>query len=131
MMSLPAGVQIFLCTQLVEGRNGIDGLSAMVEAVFQQDSMSGHLFVFLASRAASRSSFAIQSVFAMCRSARIDQQPFARDVVENRIDRAEVLAKLALPIRKDVRVHARVFLQPPANSRVEDLVLCAIRHNDE
>lgn len=50
MMSLPPSVEIFLCTQFVDGRKGIDALSAMVESVLEQDPLSGHLFVFLASK---------------------------------------------------------------------------------
>lgn len=49
MMSLPPSVQIFLCTQFVDGRKGIDSLAAMVQSVLEQNPLSGHLFVFLAS----------------------------------------------------------------------------------
>ena len=50
MMSLPPSVQLFLCTQFVDGRKGIDSLAAMVQSVLEQNPLSGHLFVFLASK---------------------------------------------------------------------------------
>jgi transposase len=47
MLSLPAAVRIFLCTQAVDMRQGFDRLAGLAESVFAQDPLSGHLFLFL------------------------------------------------------------------------------------
>lgn len=46
MLSLPPSVRIFLCTEPTDMRRSFDGLAAMVERVFGQNPLSGHLFVF-------------------------------------------------------------------------------------
>ncbi len=50
MISLPPSVRIYLCAQPIDGRRGIDALSAMVRSVLDVDPFCGHLFVFLANR---------------------------------------------------------------------------------
>jgi len=50
MISLPPSVRIYLCAQPIDGRRGIDALSAMVRSVLGVDPFCGHLFVFLANR---------------------------------------------------------------------------------
>lgn len=42
---------MFLATAPVDGRKGIDGLSAIVRSQFGLDPFTGHLFVFLSRRA--------------------------------------------------------------------------------
>jgi transposase len=42
---------VFLATDSVDGRKGIDGLSALVRSQFAQDPLSGTLFVFFSKRA--------------------------------------------------------------------------------
>jgi transposase len=42
---------VFLATDCVDGRKGIDGLSALVRSQFSQDPLSGTLFVFFSKRA--------------------------------------------------------------------------------
>jgi transposase len=49
MITLPPSVRIYLCATLIDGRRGIDSLSAMVRSTLDVDPFSGHLFVFLAS----------------------------------------------------------------------------------
>jgi len=51
MLMLPPGSRVFLATACVDGRKGIDGLSAMVRSQFGQDPLSGTLFVFFSKRA--------------------------------------------------------------------------------
>ena len=50
MLSLPASVRIFLATQPVDGRKGVDSLAAIVRSAFNLDPLSGHLYVFLSRR---------------------------------------------------------------------------------
>lgn len=50
MLSLPPSVRIFLASQPVDGRKGVDSLSAMVRSVFEHDPLSGHLYVFFSKR---------------------------------------------------------------------------------
>lgn len=47
MLGLPPSVRIYFATGLVDMRNGIDGLRAIVEQVLQRDPNQGHLFVFV------------------------------------------------------------------------------------
>ena len=54
MLGLPPSVRIYFATELVDMRNGIDGLRGIVEAALKKDAYQGHLFVFVG-RAAARS----------------------------------------------------------------------------
>jgi len=47
MLGLPPSVRIYFATALVDMRNGIDGLRAMVEGALKKDPYGGHLFVFV------------------------------------------------------------------------------------
>lgn len=47
MLGLPPSVRIHFATDLVDMRNGIDGLRAVVEGVLKRDPYGGHLFVFV------------------------------------------------------------------------------------
>ena len=46
-LTLPARVRIFLCRQATDMRKSFDGLMGLVEQVFGEDPLSGHLFLFL------------------------------------------------------------------------------------
>jgi transposase len=51
VLTLPPGAKVFLATDRVDGRKGINGLSALVRSQFSQDPLSGQLFVFFSRRA--------------------------------------------------------------------------------
>ncbi len=51
MLTLPPGARIFVATGRVDGRKGIDGLSALVRSQFAEDPLSGTMFVFFSRRA--------------------------------------------------------------------------------
>ena len=46
-MLLPPTVKIHFATELVDMRNGIDGLRGVVERVLRMSPNEGHLFVFV------------------------------------------------------------------------------------
>ncbi len=50
MFNLSQSVRIFVCTKPVDMRLGFNGLFSLVQAVFQQDPLSGHLFLFRSKR---------------------------------------------------------------------------------
>lgn len=50
MLSLPPSVRIFVATQVVDGRKGVDSLAAIVRSVFEHDPLTGHLYVFFSRR---------------------------------------------------------------------------------
>jgi transposase len=50
MLSLPATASIHLCVVPVDLRKSFDGLSGIVESVFQRNLLDGHLFLFLNKR---------------------------------------------------------------------------------
>lgn len=43
-------MRLFVATQPVDGRKGIDSLTVIVREVFKQDPLGGHLFVFFSKR---------------------------------------------------------------------------------
>lgn len=47
VLGLPPSVRIYFATELVDMRNGIDGLRAVVEQVLKKSPDEGHLFVFV------------------------------------------------------------------------------------
>jgi transposase len=47
MKGLPSGMKVHFGTALVDMRNGIDGLRAVVDQTLRKDPYSGHLFVFV------------------------------------------------------------------------------------
>jgi len=51
MLTLPPGVRVFVATARVDGRKGIDGLSAIVRSQFGEDPLSGSMYVFFSRRA--------------------------------------------------------------------------------
>jgi transposase len=51
MLTLPPGARVFVATGRVDGRKGIDGLSALVRSQFAEDPLSGTMFVFFSRRA--------------------------------------------------------------------------------
>ena len=50
MLNLPTNLRIYLCVQPVDLRKSFDGLSGLVESVFQQNILDGHLFLFVNKR---------------------------------------------------------------------------------
>lgn len=46
MITVPAGVRVFLAMGPTDMRKGFDGLAMLAQSVLQQDPFSGHLFVF-------------------------------------------------------------------------------------
>lgn len=51
MLTLPPGARVFVATGRVDGRKGIDGLSALVRSQFAEDPLSGSMYVFFSRRA--------------------------------------------------------------------------------
>jgi transposase len=51
MLTLPPGVRVFVATARVDGRKGMDGLSALVRSQFAEDPLSGSMYVFFSRRA--------------------------------------------------------------------------------
>ncbi len=49
-MTLPAGARVFVATARVDGRKGIDGLSALVRSQHAEDPLSGSMYVFFSRR---------------------------------------------------------------------------------
>jgi hypothetical protein len=51
MLTLPPGVRVFVATARVDGRKGIDGLSALVRTQWAENPLSGSMYVFFSRRA--------------------------------------------------------------------------------
>ncbi len=51
MLTLPPGARVFVATARVDGRKGIDGLSALVRSQFAEEPLSGTMYVFFSRRA--------------------------------------------------------------------------------
>ncbi|HJT31576.1 MAG TPA: IS66 family insertion sequence element accessory protein TnpB [Pirellulales bacterium] len=50
MLNLPTQSRIYLCATPVDLRKGFDGLSGLVESVFEKNVLDGHLFLFVNKR---------------------------------------------------------------------------------
>jgi transposase len=50
VLTLPPSVRVFVATQPVDGRKGVDSLAAIVRSALGQDPLSGHLYVFFSRR---------------------------------------------------------------------------------
>lgn len=50
MLSLPYQARVFLCSAPVDLRKSFDGLSGLVESVFESNVLGGHLFLFVNKR---------------------------------------------------------------------------------
>lgn len=50
MLSFPPSVRVFVATQPVDGRKGVDSLTAIVRSALAQDPLSGYLYVFFSKR---------------------------------------------------------------------------------
>jgi transposase len=50
VLSLPPSVRVFVATQPVDGRKGVDSLAALIRSVLVHDPLSGHLYVFFSKR---------------------------------------------------------------------------------
>jgi transposase len=46
MITVPAGVRVYLALGTTDMRKGFDGLSLLTQEVLREDPFSGHLFVF-------------------------------------------------------------------------------------
>ena len=46
MLTIPAAVRIYLCTQPIDCRRSFDGLAGLVRDFMKCEPLSGHLFVF-------------------------------------------------------------------------------------
>jgi transposase len=46
MLSVPAGIRIWLVAGVTDMRRGLDGLSALVQTLLSADVLSGQLFIF-------------------------------------------------------------------------------------
>jgi transposase len=49
-LTLPPSVRVFVATQPVDGRKGVESLAAIVRGALGQDPLSGHLYVFFSRR---------------------------------------------------------------------------------
>jgi len=47
MLSIPANVRVYLCTEPTDMRKSFDGLHTLVRQVFDRDPLDGHLFLFV------------------------------------------------------------------------------------
>jgi transposase len=50
MLTVPAGVRVFLALGPTDMRKGYDGLAMLVQDLLKQNPFSGHLFVFCGRR---------------------------------------------------------------------------------
>jgi len=50
VLSLPPSVRLYVATQPVDGRKGVDSLMVIVRDVFRNDPFEGHLFIFFSKR---------------------------------------------------------------------------------
>lgn len=66
MIIVPTGARVHVALGMTDMRNGMCGLSMMVQKVLAKDPFSGHLFVFRGRRA-DQASFSIPFAICCCR----------------------------------------------------------------
>lgn len=86
MVTLPAGVRVYLCTRATDMRKSFNGLIAATKSVIGEDPLTGHLFVFV-NKQANYAKVLYWSRGGYCLWAkRLEQGRFARvDVVGNAV----------------------------------------------
>ena len=50
MLSFPPCVRIFIATQPIDGRKGVDSLVSLIRSILAMDPLSGHIYVFFSKR---------------------------------------------------------------------------------
>ena len=50
MLTLPPGARVFVATERIDGRKGIDGLATLVRSQFAENPLSGSMYVFFSRR---------------------------------------------------------------------------------
>jgi transposase len=50
VLNLPPSVRVFVATQAIDGRKGVDSLAAIIRSVFEHNIFGGHLYVFFSRR---------------------------------------------------------------------------------
>jgi transposase len=97
MLSLPPSVRLFMATQAVDGRKGVDSLMVLVRDVLKHDPLSGHLFIFFSRRCDRvRVVYWDRSGFAMW-TKRLERGRFRPTFAEGRLSATAIeAAQLAL-----------------------------------
>jgi transposase len=97
VLSLPPSVRLFMATQAVDGRKGVDSLMVLVRDVLKHDPLSGHLFIFFSRRCDRvRVVYWDRTGFAMW-TKRLERGKFRPSFVDGRLDVTAIeAAQLAL-----------------------------------
>jgi transposase len=107
VLGLPPSVKIYFGTELVDMRNGIDGLHAIVEQTLKQDPFKGHLFVFVGKR---RDKLKIlywdQNGFVLYLK-RLEKGRFQLPVIDERRNKVEMQSEELQMLLKGIDLNAR------------------------
>jgi transposase len=97
VLSLPPSVRLFMATQPVDGRKGVDSLMVLVREELRHDPLSGHLFIFFSRRCDRvRVVYWDRNGFAMW-TKRLQRGRFRPIFAEGRLDATAIeAAQLAL-----------------------------------
>jgi transposase len=107
VLGLPPSVKIYFATELVDMRNGIDGLQAVVEQVLKQDPFNGHLFVFVGKRRDKvKVLYWDQNGFVLYMK-RLEQGRFQLPVVDERRIKVEMQSEQLQMLLKGIDLNAK------------------------
>jgi transposase len=107
VLGLPPSVRIYFATQLVDMRNGIDGLQSVVEQVLKQDPFKGHLFVFVGkSKDKVKVLYWDQNGFVLYMK-RLEKGRFQLPVVDERRSKVEMQSEDLQMLLKGIDLNAK------------------------
>lgn len=117
MLGLPPSVRIYFGTELVDMRNGIDGLRALVEGTLKKDPYQGHLFVFVGkSKDKVKILFWDRSGFVLYMK-RLEKGRFQLPVVDERRKRVEMEPAQLAMLLDGIDLNARRLARWTPDSR--------------
>ena len=107
VLGLPPSVKIYFATELVDMRNGIDGLQSVIEQVLKQDPFKGHLFVFVGKRRDKvKVLYWDQNGFVLYMK-RLEQGRFQLPVVDERRTKVEMQSEQLQMLLKGIDLNAK------------------------
>lgn len=107
VLGLPPSVRIYFATALVDMRNGIDGLSAVVEQVLREDPFEGHLFVFVGKQKDKvKVLYWDQNGFVLYMK-RLERGRFQMPVIDGRRNRVEMQSEELQMLLKGIDLNAK------------------------
>ena len=122
VFGLPPSVKIYFSTELVDMRNGIDGLQRLVQGALKKDPYEGHLFVFVGKRRDKVKILLWDKNGFVLHMKRLEQGRFQLPVVDERRNRVEMQATELAMLLDGIDLNAKRLARwsPSIETRIDD-----------